>query len=89
MGPPAGNLVSISAGVKPGEQVVIDGVDKLRDGAKVSRASGGGGKPAAAGAHSAAGAGTDTGADDAGAATPGGGKGSHRKKPAADGQATS
>jgi len=89
LGPAAGDLVSISAGVKPGEQVVIDGVDKLRDGAKVSRASGGGGKPAAAGAHSAAGAGTGTGADNAGAAAPGSGKGSHRKKPAADGQATS
>jgi multidrug efflux system membrane fusion protein len=88
LGPAAGDLVS--AGVKPAEQVVIDGVDKLRDGAKVSRAFGGGGKPAAAGAHSAAGSGAaGTGADDAGAATPGGGKGSHRKKPAADGQATS
>jgi len=89
LGPAAGDLVSISAGVKPGEQVVIDGVDKLREGAKVSRASGGGGKPGAAGAHSAAGAGTGNGADNAGAAAPGSGKGSHRKKPAADGQATS
>jgi multidrug efflux system membrane fusion protein len=90
VGPAAGDLVSISAGVKPGEQVVIDGVDKLRDGAKVSRASGDGGKPAAAGAHSAAGSGAaGAGTDDASAATPGGGKGTYRKKPTADGQATS
>jgi multidrug efflux system membrane fusion protein len=98
LGPAAGELVSISAGVQPGEQVVIDGVDKLRDGAKVSRGSAGGGKRGAAGTAGATGAGTGTGdagagpgsrggADDAGAA--GTGKGGHRKKPTADGQATS
>jgi multidrug efflux system membrane fusion protein len=35
-GPPSGDLVSIEAGLKAGERVVIDGVDKLRDGAKVA-----------------------------------------------------
>jgi multidrug efflux system membrane fusion protein len=35
-GPASGDLVSIPTGIKPGEQVVIDGLDKLRDGAKVS-----------------------------------------------------
>ena len=84
LGPASGDLVSISAGVKPGEQVVIDGVDKLRDGAKVSTAAAGGGKAGAG----AAGGGTAGAAGD----NPGGtaaGKGGHRKKPAADGQATS
>jgi multidrug efflux system membrane fusion protein len=81
LGPASGDLVSISTGVRPGEQVVIDGLDKLRDGAKVST---GGGK---------AGAGV-AGGGQAGAAgdNPGGvaaSKGGHRKKAAADGQATS
>jgi multidrug efflux system membrane fusion protein len=35
LGPASGDWVSIDNGVRPGEQVVIDGVDKLRDGAKV------------------------------------------------------
>jgi multidrug efflux system membrane fusion protein len=48
LGPASGDLVSIEAGVKPGEQVVIDGVDKLRDGAKVTTASAGGDKAGAA-----------------------------------------
>ena len=39
LGPPSGDLVSVESGVKPGEPVVIDGVDKLRDGAKVATAA--------------------------------------------------
>jgi multidrug efflux system membrane fusion protein len=39
LGPASGDLVSVSSGVKAGEQVVIDGVDKLRDGAHVSTAA--------------------------------------------------
>lgn len=35
-GPVEGDSVEISAGVKPGEQVVVDGTDRLRDGASVS-----------------------------------------------------
>lgn len=38
-GPPAGQLVSVTKGVTPGERVVIDGLDKLRDGAKISLAA--------------------------------------------------
>ncbi len=76
LGPASGDLVSIATGVKPGEQVVIDGVDKLRDGAKVSTA------PARGGKAGAAAAGDKSDAADAG-------KGGHRKKPAAGGQATS
>jgi len=35
-GPPSGDLVSVKDGVRPGEKVVIDGLDKLRDGARVA-----------------------------------------------------
>jgi membrane fusion protein, multidrug efflux system len=82
LGPASGDLVSISTGVQPGEQVVIDGVDKLRDGAKVS--TGGGGK---AGAGTAGGGKSGAAGDSPGEAAAG--KSGHRKKPAADGQATS
>jgi membrane fusion protein, multidrug efflux system len=36
LGPASGDLISVSSGVTTGEQVVIDGVDKLRDGAHVT-----------------------------------------------------
>jgi multidrug efflux system membrane fusion protein len=36
LGPASGDLVSVQEGVKPGEKVVIDGLDKLRDGAQVA-----------------------------------------------------
>ena len=36
LGPASGELVSVKDGVKPGEKVVIDGLDKLRDGAQVA-----------------------------------------------------
>jgi multidrug efflux system membrane fusion protein len=36
LGPTNGDLVSVQTGVKTGEQVVIDGLDKLRDGAMVA-----------------------------------------------------
>src|SRR5256886_12581707 len=35
-GPASGDLVSVKDGVRPGEKVVIDGLDKLRDGAQVA-----------------------------------------------------
>ena len=35
-GPSSGDLVSVKDGVRPGEKVVIDGLDKLRDGAQVA-----------------------------------------------------
>ena len=75
LGPASGDLVSIAAGVQPGEQVVIDGVDKLRDGAKVSTATARGTKTGAA-----------TTADQPDATA---GKSGHRKKAATGGQATS
>ena len=35
LGPSSGEEVAITAGLQPGEQVVVDGADKLREGAKV------------------------------------------------------
>jgi len=39
LGPAQGDDVSIAAGLAPGEQVVVDGADKLREGAKVEPVS--------------------------------------------------
>ena len=36
LGPADGDLVAITSGLKPGETVVIDGADRLRDGAEVT-----------------------------------------------------
>jgi membrane fusion protein, multidrug efflux system len=47
LGPNNGDLVSIQTGVKAGEQVVIDGLDKLRDGAMVAVISAAAEAPAA------------------------------------------
>jgi len=35
LGPVEGEKVAVEAGLKPGEQVVIDGADKLREGMRV------------------------------------------------------
>lgn len=52
----SGEVVAIEKGLVPGEQVVIDGADKLREGAKVEVATPGKeGPPAAAGKDGAAG----------------------------------
>jgi multidrug efflux system membrane fusion protein len=37
LGPTNGERVAVASGLAPGDQVVVDGADKLRDGAKVSR----------------------------------------------------
>ena len=39
-GPASGEQISIAKGIKPGERVVIDGLDKLRDGSHVTVAQG-------------------------------------------------
>jgi membrane fusion protein, multidrug efflux system len=57
LGPASGELVSIENGVKSGEQVVIDGVDKLRDGAKVALSQPEQSPPTATGKHGHHGAG--------------------------------
>jgi multidrug efflux system membrane fusion protein len=50
LGPGNGDHVAVTSGLKPGDKVVIDGADKLRDGAKVREpaASNAGATPAAA-----------------------------------------
>jgi multidrug efflux system membrane fusion protein len=35
LGPIDGQRVAIAAGIKPGERVVVDGIDRLREGARV------------------------------------------------------
>jgi multidrug efflux system membrane fusion protein len=49
VGPTDGQQTAVLAGLAPGDQVVIDGVDKLRDGAKVTLHSAGGNTAAAVG----------------------------------------
>jgi membrane fusion protein, multidrug efflux system len=39
LGPTDGQRVAVASGLNPGDQVVVDGADKLRDGAKVTLAS--------------------------------------------------
>ena len=50
LGPSDGERVAVQSGLAPGDQVVVDGADKLRDGAKVTRRdeSGAAAGPAAA-----------------------------------------
>jgi multidrug efflux system membrane fusion protein len=50
LGPADGDTLSISSGLKPGETVVVDGADKLKDGARVMLAT-----PVTAGADGKAG----------------------------------
>ncbi len=57
LGPVDGEKVAVLQGLKPGDQVVIDGTDKLRDGAKVTvRAAGGQGPGQGAGGAASPGA---------------------------------
>jgi len=56
VGPGDANNVTITTGLKPGDMVVVDGADKLKDGAKVLVRQGGAARP---GAGAAAGAGSE------------------------------
>jgi multidrug efflux system membrane fusion protein len=59
LGPGDANNVSVTAGLKPGDTVVVDGADRLKDGAKVLLRQGGAARPGAgAGAGAGSGAGT-------------------------------
>jgi multidrug efflux system membrane fusion protein len=49
LGPMEGANTAVEDGLKPGEQVVVDGTDRLRDGAKVELANREPGKPAVKG----------------------------------------
>jgi multidrug efflux system membrane fusion protein len=48
VGPGDANNVTITAGLKPGDTVVVDGADRLKDGAKVLVRQGGAARPGAA-----------------------------------------
>ena len=56
-GPAQGDNVSIEAGLAPGEQVVVDGADKLREGARVELIGGKEGRPGKDGARKGGGGG--------------------------------
>lgn len=45
LGPAEDASVAVDAGIAPGDRVVVDGVDKLREGAKVELAQKGAGVP--------------------------------------------
>jgi len=51
LGQPNGERVAVTEGLKPGEQVVVEGVDRLRAGAKVDVVTGAAEVPAAAGSQ--------------------------------------
>ncbi len=48
LGPLGDRAITITAGLRPGESVVISGVERLRDGSVVRRVAGGSARPAAA-----------------------------------------
>jgi multidrug efflux system membrane fusion protein len=77
-GPTTGDLVSISKGLQPGERVVVDGADQLRDGAHVvmpgAAPAGGGGAAAGSGQHQhRRDGGASSGANSSGGGSSGGG----------------
>jgi multidrug efflux system membrane fusion protein len=51
LGPTAGDKVAVTSGLEPGAQIVVDGADKLRDGAAITLPGEGGGPAGAAGAR--------------------------------------
>lgn len=77
LGPSSGERVAIEQGLSPGDDVVIDGADKLRNGAKVvpRDAIGGAANPAAAATPAAAGASAAAPPSQAGKRRQGAGKG--------------
>jgi multidrug efflux system membrane fusion protein len=75
-GPGNGKLTVIASGLKAGDKVVIDGVDRLRDGAKVKVVD----SPASAGAQAAAGDGLEQGAGGAAAGSANGNGQHHRHR---------
>jgi multidrug efflux system membrane fusion protein len=58
LGPGDANNVTITAGLRPGDTVVVDGADRLKDGAKVVIRQGGAAHPGAGGASAGSDAGT-------------------------------
>jgi multidrug efflux system membrane fusion protein len=74
IGPTDGKHTVITSGLKAGDKVVIDGVDRLRDGAKVKIVD----HPAAGSGQAGAGAGPGSGGDGSGAGS-GQGNGQHHR----------
>src|SRR5499427_10141713 len=58
LGPGEANNVTVTAGLRPGDTVVVDGADRLKDGAKVVVRQGGAAHPGAGGASAGSDAGT-------------------------------
>jgi multidrug efflux system membrane fusion protein len=86
-GPAEGETISIEAGLAAGEVVVIDGTDKLREGAKIEVPAAAGTESPAPGAHRRGNGGADAGASNPGTAPNAGGAPRHREG-AAGGAAT-
>jgi multidrug efflux system membrane fusion protein len=63
-GPTEGALVAIDSGLAPGERVVTDGLDRLREGAKVEVTQPAGSKGAPAGGSAPKGAGAPGGREE-------------------------
>ena len=76
LGPVSGDIVAIEKGLAPGDQVVIDGADKLRDGAKVEVATPGAREAGRKGPRGPGGGGTAAGGPSAGGPGAGGPGGS-------------
>jgi len=74
LGAQDGDFFAVASGLSPGDRVVTDGADRLRDGAKVSIPAGTA-PPAASGSDTGAGKGAPTGSGDKS------GHGQHRHRP--------
>lgn len=74
------NNISITQGLAPGETVVVDGADKLKDGAKVLVRQGGNGGGGAAGQAPGTGQHQRSGQGQQGQGAPGQGQGTHRRQ---------
>jgi multidrug efflux system membrane fusion protein len=83
LGPGDATDVSITQGLKPGEMVVVDGADKLKDGAKVLLRTAGSGATATGAAAGSASPGTKP------PQVPGQGQGKHRRRNAPGSPGTS
>jgi membrane fusion protein, multidrug efflux system len=80
-GPTAGDLVAISKGLTPGQTVVVDGADQLRDGAKIS-VPGSAAGASSSGAHPRRnGAGAGNGGGGASGSGGGGSSGGQHRRP--------
>jgi membrane fusion protein, multidrug efflux system len=70
LGPGDGQRIAVLEGLQPGESVVVDGADRLKDGAKVTVASDEGGQKEAGQPQAAAGQGPTSAADPESATAP-------------------